>query len=46
MNLHRREFKDFLDDGYIDYNQINKKLNNRIISSQNFLLKSIEKYLS
>ena len=46
MNLHRREFKDFLDDGYIDYNQINKKLNHRIISSQNFLLKSIEKYLS
>ncbi len=45
MNLHKREIKDFLDDGYIDYNQLNKKLNYRIMLSQSFLLKSIEKNL-
>lgn len=45
MNLHGREIKEFLDDGYIDYNQINKKLNYRIKTSQSFLLKSIEKNL-
>jgi hypothetical protein len=45
MNLQKREIKDFLDKGYIDYNEINKKLNYRIMTSQRFLIESIEKNL-